>query len=140
MEFTRKSEYELHPAGEFRAQFVEWKEETSDKFGTQVRMSFHTEALDSKGKNHEISVWGKPSLHPKSMVAKLLRALGTDPDSIPDEALKNFSLDNWCGQKLRLAIEHYIPQTGGDEKAKVASFLPYEAANVARDPKWDEPN
>lgn len=127
MEWKRSSR-EPHPAGTWRAQFVEWTEEKHETFGVQVKLTFDTEVLMKDGKPFRISTWTKPSLHKKGKVAKLLGAFGIDAEKIPDSELKTFTLDDYCGRKLKVVIEHEIDE--GDVKDRIVSFQPFKS-NVA---------
>ena len=129
MEWLRKT-FELHPEGSFRAQFVEWQEDQNEKFGgVQCRLTFDTEALMSDGRPYRISTWSKPSLHPRSRVSKFLKAIGVDPDTISDDELKTFTMDDYIGRKLKLVIIHETSEEG-TERHKIASFSPLKAAKV----------
>jgi hypothetical protein len=135
LEWTLKPDYELHPAGEWRAQFVGWEKDTHEKFGIQVKLTFQTEVLDSDGKHREISTWGKPSLAPKSKVALLMMALKPDfdPKKLTEAELRQFSrvLDDMCGEKLRLQIAHEPKKDAKDEFVdRIKAFLPYRKAAV----------
>jgi len=139
MEWSRKSDFELHPEGLWRMQFVDWKEEISEQWGQQARLSFDTECKMKDGQPYRVSVWGKPSLHPKSKVAGFLKALGIDAAEVD---VDTFTLDDFIGQKLRGLIKHYEGQDGST-KQKIADFLPYrqtagETAKGVPDPKWDD--
>ena len=127
MDWKRTSR-EPHPAGVWRAQFVEWKEEKHETFGVQVKLTFDTEVLMADGKPFRISTWTKPSLHKKGKVFKLLAAFGVDAEKIPDEDLKTFTLDDYCGRKLKVVIEHQIDE--GDVKDRIVSFQPFKATGV----------
>lgn len=147
MEFTRKPDYELHPAGEWRAQFVAWEEDKHEKFGIQCKLSFDTEVLDDEGKSRRISTWTKPSLHPKGRVAKLLAAIGIDVDAIPDEDLKinpqtgkpKFTLDDYIGSKLRLMIAHEPKKDTPTEFVdRITAFLPFKKGQVRTSASFGE--
>ena len=130
LEWSKGSERELHPAGEWRAQFVEWKEDKHQSFGIQVKLTFDTECLMEDGQPFRISTWAKPSLHPKGKVAKMLAALGVDVEAISDEDLKKFTLDDYCSQKLRIVVTHE-PKKDSDELAdRITGFLPFKKPGV----------
>ena len=137
LEWSRKSDFELHPAGEWRAQFVEWERDVHEKFGVQVKLTFDTEVLMDDNRPYRISTWCKPSLHPKGKVYKLLQALGNDPDEISDEQLRTFTLDDYIGGRCRLAIVHEKKKDSDDVTHKINGFLPYKKAPV-KTANWDE--
>lgn len=137
MKFSRALPFEPHPAGIFRAQFTEWKEDKHETYGERVKMAFDTEALMKDGRPFRISVWSSPSFHEKSWVARFLKALGIDPDEFTDEEVEEFTLDDYIGRKVMLVIEN---ETGkdGNERAKVASIQPIPRRKPQPAPEPDE--
>lgn len=139
MEFTRKGDYVPHPAGEWRAQLIEWGPDNHQEFGLQCKIVFQTEVADEKGEARKITVWCKPSLHPKGKIFAMLGAMGVDPNAIPEEQLKAFSLDPYVGKRLRLSITNEPKES--DPKVtvdRVKAFLPYAKAAVKTAAGFDD--
>jgi hypothetical protein len=145
LEWTRKPAYEMHPAGTWKAQFVEWAPDRHQEFGLQVRLAFETQVEDAEGKPRRMTVWTKPSLHAKGRIFGLLMAFGIDPTKdIADEDLQNFSLDPYVGKKLRLQITHVAKKDAkgnaiaGEFTDKITGFLPFKEANVKLSSRFDD--
>lgn len=130
VEFTRGSDFELHPAGEVKAQFVEWAEDKHEQFGIQVKLTFDTARPMEDGRPFRISTWAKPSLHKKSKISKMMAAFGLDTEKLTEDEVKNFDLDEYIGKRLRLVITHEPKKDSKDLTHRITAFLPYRQAEV----------
>jgi len=131
-EWSLKGEYELHPAGEWKAVFTKWERDEHEKFGVQAKLTFETEVVDDDGERRKMTCWAKPSLHPKSKIAKLLAALGHNPQQWTEEQVKSFSLTKLVGSKVRIVVAHEKKKDGGADEYvdRITSFLPFKKAAV----------
>lgn len=75
---------------------------------------------------------GVPSVHEKTRLGKLIRALGYDPVARPEELL-NFDLESLYHRPVRLVIEAYQKQNGEDGR-KVTGILPKPKRQAAPAP------
>lgn len=64
---------------------------------------------------------GVPSVNEKSRLGKLVRALGYDPDSRPEE-MRQFKLESLYLRPVRIVIEAYQKQNG-EEGRKITNIL-----------------
>ena len=64
---------------------------------------------------------GQPSVHEKTRLGKLVRALGYDPDSRPEE-MRQFKLESLYLRPVRIVIEAYQKQNG-EEGRKITNIL-----------------
>ncbi len=127
MQFTRKSDFELHPEGVFEADFVEWAEEYSETFSKeQIKLTFDSEEEMDDGKPYRISKWVSASLHPKSGMYGFLKAVGIDPDVIDEDTDVAEVLDEIVEsprRRMQIVVKHYEGKDKS-QKHKISDFLP----------------
>lgn len=139
LEFTRKGDRQLHPAGQFKARLIEVKEDNHQEFGKQARLTFETDAEMENGDPFTISTWAKPSLHPKSKITSMLMgAWGFDPAKLTDEEVAKFDLEEFVNKKLQIVVVHAKKEKTDEIGDKITAYLPYKAAEVKRSRKFDE--
>jgi hypothetical protein len=137
--FTRKPEFELHPAGTWKCALVEMNLEHHDKFGEQVKFTLETEVVDEdSGKERRMNFWAKPSLHPKSKVTKMLIAMGVNVEAIPDEDLQpdeegevKFKLTDYLNKRFKIQVAHEPKKDAPKEMRDVITgFLPLKSGGA----------
>jgi hypothetical protein len=128
MRFSRGGTYVPHPAGVFPAQFVDYSEDNDSQFAKpgqdRIRLSFDTAEEMDDGRPFRVSRSGACSLNEKSMVYQFLKAVGVDPDALPEEEVVQ-TLDELIerGAKLQVVIKEYKKQDG-TQGTKISDFLP----------------
>lgn len=136
-------EYEVHPAGIFRAEFTGYESFFDTKFGSEkprLQLQFYTDAETETDEGAQISSWTSPSLTPKCKFPGFLQAIGLDLAEVRAQIKeKKFSLDPYIGAKLRICVEHEPRGDGQGVSAVIKSFQSLKSGSAAEQPAEEKP-
>ena len=126
MPIIKKTGFESHPVGVFKALLIDIEEAESfnPDWPAQFKCSFETDAARESGQPLTIFYYVSQKLNALSKLGALVKALGFDLDEIATG--QAFDTDNLLGKSCTIAVEHQA-RKDGTTLAKIVSVSPAKA-------------
>lgn len=101
----RSGDFTPHPAGMYGAFLTSIEEDDSGQYGTRIKWVFDSDHKRDDGQAYRVNYWTSFSLHEKSNLPKVIKALGFDPeDKFWEEVDSLDDMFNAFGNNRRVSI------------------------------------